>query len=466
MALNFPASPSTGDVHNASNGLQYHFDGVKWISQGSYNTSTINTLNFTQQGTGAVSRSVQNKLEEVISVKDFGAKGDGSTNDSAAIQLAFNAANATSGQKGKKVVFPEGIYCVESQLSVTLDEAQEQFHVEGLGNVIIKQKHTGNGFNIDINSNHFLENSPSARVTIKGIKFAHDSNSINNSQGKAIFLDGANVAGRHTGLCIIENCSVMAFSDLTKSFSMGIHINELHEVSITKCQFFMDFGDSVLADSINTGVFIDASSSSLPAHYYISNCTFLYGNAGIQIQEYVEGLYVNSCSFVAGDNGIVCQSDGAGGNEPGLQVTNSHFNQGTQQMGYSIRGEGIVDVLIDNNLFYVHPPGGTPTGERGSIYLEKSETYCINNNTFKRIGQPLIANQFTFAITIKIPHTTYEIGSIQSNNFVAFNSAKRAVWLQSDSKKVVVTNNVFKDCNSDVLNEGTNNQVTGNFSFS
>ena len=44
MALNFPASPSTGDVHNASNNLSYFFDGVKWITQGSYNTGTINTI--------------------------------------------------------------------------------------------------------------------------------------------------------------------------------------------------------------------------------------------------------------------------------------------------------------------------------------------------------------------------------------------------------------------------------------
>ena len=92
MALNFPASPSTGDVHNASNGLQYHFDGVKWVSQGAYNTSTINTLNFTQQGTGAVSRSVQNKLEDIISPLDFGATGDGSTNDATALLAALNAA--------------------------------------------------------------------------------------------------------------------------------------------------------------------------------------------------------------------------------------------------------------------------------------------------------------------------------------------------------------------------------------
>ena len=44
MALNFPSSPSTGDIHNASNGLSYFFDGAKWITQGSYNTGTINTI--------------------------------------------------------------------------------------------------------------------------------------------------------------------------------------------------------------------------------------------------------------------------------------------------------------------------------------------------------------------------------------------------------------------------------------
>ena len=127
MALNFPASPSTGDVHNASNGLQYHFDGVKWVSQGAYNTSTINTLNFTQQGAGAVSRSVQNKLEEFVSVKDFGAKGDGTTDDTAAIQAAITAA--------KHVVFPEGTYLINNKLDVTQTDA----YIEGLGTVEIKQ---------------------------------------------------------------------------------------------------------------------------------------------------------------------------------------------------------------------------------------------------------------------------------------------------------------------------------------
>ena len=125
MALNFPATPSTGDVHNASNGLQYHFDGVKWVSQGVYNTSTINTLNFTQQGTGAVSRSVQNKLEDVVSVKDFGAKGDGTTDDTTAINnaiasLTYLAGTQTAnGSTGGEVYFPAGRYKITDTIILT-----------------------------------------------------------------------------------------------------------------------------------------------------------------------------------------------------------------------------------------------------------------------------------------------------------------------------------------------------------
>ena len=115
MALNFPASPSTGDVHNASNGVSYHFDGVKWISQGAYNTSTINTLNFTQQGTGAVSRSIQNKLEDVVSIKDFGATADSTTDDAPFIDAAITYAIAN----GKRVYIPAGTYSIQTRVHVT-----------------------------------------------------------------------------------------------------------------------------------------------------------------------------------------------------------------------------------------------------------------------------------------------------------------------------------------------------------
>lgn len=45
---------------------------------------------FTQSGAGAVSRSLTSKLRDVISVKDFGAVGDGVTDDTAAVTAAKN----------------------------------------------------------------------------------------------------------------------------------------------------------------------------------------------------------------------------------------------------------------------------------------------------------------------------------------------------------------------------------------
>jgi hypothetical protein len=49
-------------------------------------------VGFIQSGTGAVARTSQDKLRESVSVKDFGAVGDGVTDDTAAFVAAFAAA--------------------------------------------------------------------------------------------------------------------------------------------------------------------------------------------------------------------------------------------------------------------------------------------------------------------------------------------------------------------------------------
>lgn len=61
---------------------------------------------YTASGAGAVPRTLDSKISETISVKDFGAVGDGVTNDMAAFVSARNAAAAVN----KSVEVPAGLY--------------------------------------------------------------------------------------------------------------------------------------------------------------------------------------------------------------------------------------------------------------------------------------------------------------------------------------------------------------------
>ncbi len=68
---------------------------------------------------GARTRKMLTRFSEMVSVKDFGAKGDGKTDDTNAIQSAFDALGGEEktgyGEEGIILYFPKGYYLVESK---------------------------------------------------------------------------------------------------------------------------------------------------------------------------------------------------------------------------------------------------------------------------------------------------------------------------------------------------------------
>lgn len=80
-------------------------------------------LSFTQSGTGAAARTIDSKLKDVVSVKDFGAVADGvystgaGTNNTAAFQAAIDSLTSPL-VGGKSLYVPAGIYKLASAITI------------------------------------------------------------------------------------------------------------------------------------------------------------------------------------------------------------------------------------------------------------------------------------------------------------------------------------------------------------
>ena len=81
---------------------------------------TSEQVTFTAAGSGATLRNLVDKVREVVSVKDFGAVGNGVADDTAAIQAAINS--------GYSVVFPAGTYLCNN---LTQSTSYQRFYGHG-----------------------------------------------------------------------------------------------------------------------------------------------------------------------------------------------------------------------------------------------------------------------------------------------------------------------------------------------
>jgi hypothetical protein len=130
-----PNAGASGLWFNPKSGQLSAWAGNAWVAVAGtpvttanlVSTNTVQTLTaaktfaagtvvpFTQTGAGAVARTVGAKLNEFVSVKDFGAVGDGVADDTAAIQAAINSSAGA-------VYLPTGTYNITSTIQVTADK--------------------------------------------------------------------------------------------------------------------------------------------------------------------------------------------------------------------------------------------------------------------------------------------------------------------------------------------------------
>lgn len=97
---------------------------------------------FIQAGSGAVTRNAQDKMRESVSVKDFGAVGDGVTDDTAAINLWLNHLSL-----GYALEAPAGNFKFTAALSIP---AINNISIRGKGRQKTRFVYAGGATNIDL----------------------------------------------------------------------------------------------------------------------------------------------------------------------------------------------------------------------------------------------------------------------------------------------------------------------------
>jgi len=112
---------------------------------------------FTQSGAGAVSRTGDAKMGETVSITDFGAVGNGTADDTLAIQAALAAHDA--------LYFPKGTYKVSSPLTIT--RSGVSWHGDGAGLSILMN--VGTGVTVKVDSGGGV-NPSLLNVTLRGLR--------------------------------------------------------------------------------------------------------------------------------------------------------------------------------------------------------------------------------------------------------------------------------------------------------
>lgn len=254
------------------------------------NGSTL--VGFQQNGSGAVVRSVQAKLRDVVSIKDFGGVDDGVTDNLAAMQAAHTAARV--------VYYPgSGTYLCSGKISVS-----GKFGLQGDGAGITKIRFNGSNQGFDV-----IQTTADDCFYVDSITFVTDDTT---SAFTGLKINGASQISISDGVRGIlgdrnkyrGKISNVTFTGSSNSAGWGVGLN-LQSIMNFEIQNLTYTGlvPAVVGDLKGVAVLLNGDGA--PTDVRIRGLWVFYALYGLLCPDYMEGVHLYDVEMVVVTYGVM-----------------------------------------------------------------------------------------------------------------------------------------------------------------
>lgn len=315
-----------------------------------------------------------------INVKDYGAIGDGVTDDTAALQAAIDAAIPT----GKQIVFPQGNYITTSQLNVNLSSSSHALFMQGNGKAQITSTATGSV--IDVTSADPNTRGYFIPCVIDGMFIFGDG--VNNDHVLTIYgtayanscITNSNISGAKVSLIELNECWEFSIDNSqigwgaasrTTSGTIAVDVLNANAFNMTNCDI-----NNIGSNYSGTGVRISSATAAYINNNTIENVTtgveILSGQGSVVVSEnYFENMpaaqaYVSkSAPFV---------KVGTSSSALSVSVVDNWFSINNDQLliEFDLVSKGYIARNINNNVF-VNPSYYNLTANTEGVIVENND---------------------------------------------------------------------------------------------
>ena len=310
---------------------------------------------------------VSSQLDTIvhINVKNFGAKGDGVTDDSQAIKNAIDSTTDFAN-----VFFPKGTYKISN--NIVIDRQNLRMFGEDSASTLVAES--------GVTIFEVAKNNGVSNLKIENLRFWGNENSVG-----AISLGGEFVA-----FCNLHNLEIRNFKTLG---GFGIKLSKTQELNISNC-YIADNYDNILYPNVEGNYCTSTSINGKGG--YIGRAE----NIGIRLEKEV-------CSFVVSDIVIEANKQGglvAIGKGTDVTIDKVHFeeNKGVNTIYVSgtdigkgkfslinsffygnskpiLRTDYIIDSVVKNNVGLIED-GNIITTENTTLHFELNKSQDVVNN--------------------------------------------------------------------------------------